>query len=188
MGLFDRMRGLGRPPAEPPVVHRPSRPVAVSAHLFGGDEDLEIVGEASYQDALWTICRGSLGDQVRHRVVAVVVPEPDNPYDPNAIAVHVEGDRVGYLAREDAARYGPGLHGLMERCGGYVALSGVIVGGGYYDDGPGRLGVWLDHDPADFGLRPSRRTGPAGRPGWPSRGRPWGNADWVQRGVDDRPR
>ncbi|MGH9214033.1 MAG: HIRAN domain-containing protein [Acidimicrobiales bacterium] len=138
--------------------------MAVSAHLFGGDEDLEIVGEASYQDALWTICRGSLGDQVRHRVVAVVVPEPDNPYDPNAIAVHVEGDRVGYLAREDAARYGPGLHGLMERCGGYVALSGVIVGGGYYDDGPGRLGVWLDHDPADFGLRPSRRTGPAGRP------------------------
>ena len=33
------------------------------------------------------------------------------------------------------------------------ALRGVIVGGGYYDDGPGRLGVWLEHDPADFGMR-----------------------------------
>ena len=34
-----------------------------------------------------------------------------------------------------------------------VALSGVIAGGGMRADGPGRLGVFLDYDPADFGLR-----------------------------------
>jgi hypothetical protein len=54
----------------------------------------------------------------------------------------------------------------MARLGGYVALRGVIVGGGYYDDGPGRLGVWLDHDPTDFGLQSrgaSRLSGPATR-------------------------
>jgi predicted Zn-ribbon and HTH transcriptional regulator len=52
----------------------------------------------------------------------------------------------------------------MTQHGGHVALHGVIVGGGYYDDGPGRLGVWLDHDPADFGvgrgsLPPHRASG-----------------------------
>lgn len=38
------------------------------------------------------------------------------------------------------------------------------MGGGYYDDGPGRLGVWLEHDPADFGvhLASSSRSGPPG--------------------------
>src|SRR5215831_15050627 len=47
--------------------------------------------------------------------------------------------------------------------GGYVALRGVIVGGGDYDDGPGRLGVWLEHDPADFGVRStSSRSAPPG--------------------------
>ena len=45
--------------------------------------------------------------------------------------------------------------------GGYVALRGVIVGGGQYDDGPGRLGVWLEHDPADFGLQPASSSPPA---------------------------
>ena len=44
----------------------------------------------------------------------------------------------------------------MARCGGHVALEGVIVGGGYFDDGPGRLGVWLDHEPRDFGVAPTR--------------------------------
>jgi hypothetical protein len=100
-------------------------------------------------------------------VVAVLVPEPENPYDANAIAVHVDGHLVGYFARDVAVTYGSGLQALMGRCGGYVALEGVIVGGGYYDDGPGRLGVWLEHDPADFGLvrtRSSPVLGPEGRP------------------------
>jgi hypothetical protein len=138
----------------------------VTAQLFGGDDDLEIVGEASYQDALWAICRGVEGDRIRHQIVAVLVPEPDNLHDPNAIAVHIDGHVVGYFAREFAVEYGPGLQSLMGRCNGYVALRGVIVGGGYYTDGPGRLGVWLDHDPRDFGVATSRGSngsGPAGR-------------------------
>lgn len=166
MGLFDRLKairesaraGLGASPVP--------QATPVSAHLHAGDDDLEIVGEASYQDALWAVCGGSIGEPIRHSVVAVLVPEPRNPHDPNAIAVQIDGHLVGYLAREDAVLYGPGLHALMSRCGGSVALRGVIVGGGYYPDGPGRLGVWLDHDPTDFGLeasRGSRWSGPAGR-------------------------
>ena len=33
-----------------------------------------------------------------------------------------------------------------------VLLVGVIAGGGIREDGPGRLGVFLRHDPADFDL------------------------------------
>jgi hypothetical protein len=57
-----------------------------------------------------------------------------------------------------AAMYVSGLRQLMSRSGSVVALQGVIVGGGYYDDGPGRLGVWLTHDPADFGMAAIRST------------------------------
>lgn len=166
MGLFDRLRAARAPTAAQAAAPSSATTVTVAAHLFGGDDDLEIVGEASYQDALWTICRGAEGDRIRHQIVAVLVPEPQNPHDPNAIAVHIDGFVVGYFARDIAVEYGSGLQSLMSRCGGYVALRGVIVGGGYHSDGPGRLGVWLDHDPRDFGLAVrgvSRRSGPAAR-------------------------
>ena len=161
MGLFGRLKG-GRAAAFPAPTAAPAQ-VAAVAHLFGGNEDLEVVGEASYQVALWAISGGSEGDRIRHKITAVLVPEPKNPYDPNAIAIHIEGKLVGYLARDVASHYLPGLLALMTRCGSYVALQGVIVGGGYYDDGPGRLGVWLEHDPHDFGLTPSGSANRSGR-------------------------
>jgi hypothetical protein len=68
------------------------------------------------------------------------------------VAVWVQGLKVGHLSRANARRYRPGLLGLQRRYGQPVALSGVIVGGGIREDGPGRLGVFLRHDPTDFGL------------------------------------
>jgi len=167
MGLFDRLRDVRRSGTEKRQTE-PSALTTVSAYLFGGDDDLEVVGEAGYQEALWALCGGSKGDRIRHKIVAVLVPEPENPYDSNAISVHIEGNVVGYLARDVAAAYLPGLRRLMARCGGHVALEGVIVGGGYYDDAPGRLGVWLDHDPADFGVESSGAAGRAAPPARPA--------------------
>src|SRR5262245_47496349 len=83
--------------------------------------------EGARQDALWALCGGSLGQQIRCAVVAVLLPEPDNPHDPNAIAVLIEGRHVGYLPREIAAAYVAPLGGLMAACGAHVALRGVIV-------------------------------------------------------------
>jgi hypothetical protein len=87
-------------------------------------------------------------------VQAVLLPEPDNPYDPNAITVLIDGAKVGYLCRDDAHAYRPGLLALGTRYQTLIALFGVVVGGGMRQDGPGLLGVWLSHDPADFGLTP----------------------------------
>jgi len=156
MGLLDRLRGR-RASSVPARLETTS----VSVSLLGGQDDLEVVGELAYQDVLWRLSGGTVGDRIRRHIVAVLVPEPTNPYDANAIAVQIDGQVVGYLSRATAQEYLPGLQRLMSARGGYVALGGVIVGGGYYDDGPGRLGVWLEHDPADFGMRSASSSRPA---------------------------
>ena len=176
--------GLSAPP-EPKYADERA-PVA-SVSLLGGQEDLEVVGELAYQSILWQLCRGTVGDRVRCEIVAVLAPEPTNPYDPNAIAVRIDGHVVGYLPRATAQEYLPGLKQLMAVRGGYVALRGVIVGGGYYDDGPGRLGVWLDHDPADFGvnLAPSPRSGPPGHSSADGQMRTGFTEAWLTDAEDD---
>ncbi len=154
MGLLDRLKGRRESPESVEA-----KPLPVQASVLGGYDDLEVVGESRHQDVLWRLCGKAEGDNVRCPIVAVLVPEPTNPYDANAITVQINGHIIGYLPRATAQQYLPGLKHLMSLHGGYIALHGVIVGGGYYDDGPGRLGVWLEHDPADFGMQAT--------PSWP---------------------
>ncbi len=121
-----------------------------------------MVGESHYQEALWRIVGGIREEHVRHDVHAVLLPEPDNEHDRNSIMVHIDGQLVGYLSRENAVVYGPGLAAIMRaNPGTLVALEGVVVGGGQREDRLGYLGVFLDHDPTDFGLQ-SHRVGHGG--------------------------
>jgi hypothetical protein len=133
----------------------------MSLALVEGYYDLEVVGESHYQDNLWRIMggRGKTEVHVRIDVYAMLVAEDDNPYDVNAVAVWVQGLKVGHLSRTDAARLRPGLLSLQEEHSQPIALEGVIVGGGIREDGPGRLGVFLTYDPEAFGL-PGPETGP----------------------------
>lgn len=127
---------------------------ASSAVLLAGDETLEVVGESHRQEALWRIVGGLRAGYVRFDVHAVLVPDPQNEFDPNAVEVRIDGILIGYLSREDAGHYRPGLLRIMQAHGGqFVALHGVVCGGGPREDARiGFLGVFLDHDPADFGL------------------------------------
>lgn len=134
---------------------RAPRVTTVQATLYSGHETLEVVGESHYQDTLWQIVGGRTREPVRYETHAILVPDPDNHYDDNAIEVRIDGLLVGYLSRDDAAEYLQGLLRLMQTsANGLVALHAVIVGGGPRPDGIGYLGVFLDHDPADFGLAP----------------------------------
>ena len=155
MGLLDRILnrrgGSDRRAATAAPVLGESQP-AVAVVLLPGSHDLEVVGESHYQDALWRVAGGRTVERVRVEVQAVLLAEPDNPYDANAIAVLIDGAKVGYLCRDDAEAYRPGLLALEARYRASIALAGVVVGGGVRQDGPGMLGVWLTHDPADFGL------------------------------------
>jgi hypothetical protein len=150
--LFSRQRT--DTPAAP---SSPGLDIAVSAPpldvvLYGGGHDLEVVGESFYQDALWRVVGVRSTERVRMEIEAVLVAETDNAYDDNAISVWIGGVKVGHLSREDAEAYRPGLLALQAREGKSIALRGVIVGGGVRQDGLGFLGVWMSHDPADFGL------------------------------------
>src|SRR5262249_46572532 len=104
MGLLDRLRG-GRGWSASARAAAPGGSVS----LLDGQDDLEVVGELAYQDVLWRLCGGTVGDRIRCDIVAVLVPEPMNPYDANAIAVQIGGRTVGYLSRATAQEYLPGL-------------------------------------------------------------------------------
>jgi hypothetical protein len=70
------------PPPPPPVAAQRGAPV----QLPGGHR-VEVARESYYQDALEKVCGGRSGNSAYLSCVAELVPEPDNPYDANAVAV-----------------------------------------------------------------------------------------------------
>lgn len=74
--------------------------------MLEGDELIRVVGVSHYQDALRAITGRAADEEVRQERIATLVPEPDNPHDPEAVAVHIEGRLVGYLARGENKRWG----------------------------------------------------------------------------------
>jgi hypothetical protein len=75
---------------------------------------VDVVGESNYQPALEAITGREDWVEVRHECTAVLVLEPSNPYDPNAVRVEIKGRLVGYLSRADAVSYGPYLRELAK--------------------------------------------------------------------------
>jgi HIRAN domain len=105
------------------------------------DARVRVVGVSHYQDALREIAGADAGEAVRHEATAALVPEPDNPHDPNAIRVTIGGRLVGYLSREDAVRYRPAVDVLQES--GRVLTSAAVIGGRGPDSETANLGVFL---------------------------------------------
>src|SRR6476469_1220661 len=73
--------------------------------LIEGDEMVRVAGVSHYQPALLDASGAAPGDEVRFDCRAELVPEPDNPHDPNAVAVRIDGRPVGYLPRDEALRW-----------------------------------------------------------------------------------
>lgn len=60
---------------------------------------VDVVGEAQYQLVLAAAAeQGAI-------VGATLLLEDDNPYDDQAVAVYVDGERAGYLSRANARAY-----------------------------------------------------------------------------------
>jgi HIRAN domain len=88
----------------PSATSRPDQQSRVILDLGSATSDchLNIVSESHYQDRLRRV--SSLG----RSFTVVMMPEPTNVFDPNAIRVVAEGaDTIGYFSREDAASYAP---------------------------------------------------------------------------------
>jgi hypothetical protein len=84
-------------------------PIGDATHLdfgTGKGHAMGIVGESQRQAALRRLSAGRRERNENVAFVVELVPEPDNPYDPNAVQVMIHhGDQVGYLPREDAKDY-----------------------------------------------------------------------------------
>jgi hypothetical protein len=113
----------------------------VDEFLIEGDSLVPAVGTSHYQEALSDITGRQRDEEVRIEKVAVLVPEPDNPYDPQAIAVRIEGRLVGYLSREENPRW----QDIVQTLAGHdhLAAAEALIAG----RGPGgetsNLGVFL---------------------------------------------
>ena len=116
-----------------------------------GRHVVQVVGEGSYQGTLETIGGGRTIDGARVRDhLAVLLPEPLNPYDGNAVRVAIvpseevgAGGYVGYLSRDDAVAYRP-LIDRLAAIGKVVACAASLSGG--WDrggDDRGSFGVLL---------------------------------------------
>jgi len=135
-------RVLGRT-SEPDEVRKLNACVVHAGGLLG------VVGESHRQDELRMLSRrtndasafrADLVDYAadvaknepdRRWFLAVLVREPDNPKDEHAIAVHAQGGgKLGYLAREDARRYGQVFKSLEKRGYEAAACPAMLTGGG----------------------------------------------------------
>jgi len=109
---------------------------------------VNVVGEGSYQGSLERLAGGrTIDGPVNRDHSAILMPEPSNPYDPNAVRVVVltasaGGAMIGYLSREDAVAYRPVIDRLAAQ--GRLAACRASIGGGW-DRGSG--------DRGNFGVR-----------------------------------
>lgn len=76
---------------------------------YDEDDDLvydqEVVGESFYQDNLLQIAGEKTDESKEVECTALLVPEPENKHDRNAVAVYINNLKVGHLSRDDAADY-----------------------------------------------------------------------------------
>lgn len=147
------------------------RPLPTDAEFVPLSEDgrLAVVGESHYQAALRNAVHGRVagtGFDEHMPVTAVLVPEPTNSHDANAVRVDVRSDAgpatVGYLAREVAVHYQPAL--LALDANHYGTCAARITGGGekYY-------GIYLHLAGPDLMLFANRsKRGSTGDAEWSS--------------------
>ncbi|HZI90951.1 MAG TPA: HIRAN domain-containing protein [Thermoleophilaceae bacterium] len=109
--------------------------------LLIGGRLVNVAGESHYQEALREIVGATAEREIAMDTEALLIPEPTNPHDPNAVMVQIDGKVVGYLPRDEAVAYGPALAELAAR-GRTGACEARIAGRGG-DSGTSNLGVFL---------------------------------------------
>lgn len=111
-----------------------------------GSFETPVVGESYRQDVLEALCGGKTDESVELEFEADLILEDDNPHDPNAVRVEIQGRHVGYLARPDAPQFRRLLAKMSGSLDVRAARVPAMIRGGW-DRGPGNqgyYGVWLD--------------------------------------------
>lgn len=87
---------------------------------------LDCVGEAAHSSSIYSLLGA---EQVLH-CIAVLLPEPENPHDAEAIAVFVNGLRVGYLSRSSIGANSKAVLKCVAKIG-YASVPAAILGGDF---------------------------------------------------------
>jgi hypothetical protein len=123
----------------------------------GTGYECEVVGESKYQRDLEIIAGGRTENGARHKCVAVLYPEPNNPADKSAIRVEIDGCTVGYLPRKLAREFS----GALSAESFEVAVCNAMIVGGWRASKrqkEGHFGVVLDASvPFEFDVAPNPR-------------------------------
>ena len=143
--LREAVNGISRggPARGSPTASGPA-PDGCGALIGDGAFAFPVVGESHHQAVLADIAGGRSQDSVKKFCAALLVPEPDNPYDPQAVAVYIGRAPVGFLSRAVTSEF---LEALERSGYSRAACEAVIVGG--WDRGP--------RDRGDFGVRLNTR-------------------------------
>ena len=112
--------------------------------------DCDVVGEAKFQGEPESIVGGRSEEGAEYRCNAVLRREPENPHDPNAVRVEIDGHCVGYLRRAAAKEFSQEINVL----GYQLAVCKAVIVGGWTAtkrQEAGHFGVRLDADrPFEF--------------------------------------
>lgn len=102
----------------------------------------EVVGEVYNPDQMRRVVSAVQG-RTGACMQAWLLPEPQNPHDPNAIVVWVLGGKVGYLPRELAFQWKPIFASLYGRYGAHVACQAQLDPPSQSNQGSFGVVVWL---------------------------------------------
>ena len=145
-------------PAEagPQAAPAPAEPAPLPADevhdvLAPGGEIAELVGTAPYQESLEEIAGGKPESAPELEKWAHLVPEPDNPWDRNAVAVYIDARKIGYLPRESSAAYAALLTQLWADSRARAVCRAVVAGGSYKVTTP--AGSVAEVDDEQFGVK-----------------------------------
>lgn len=124
---------------------RPHEASTVQSAWLPGRTEVQVAGESFHQAAISAVeARRSPGSPL----IAVLVPDPANAYDPNALAVYVNEQHVGFLPRDIAWRMRPALADFSHAHGGCLVACAADIRG--HDVGP-QVVLLIDLQP--LGLR-----------------------------------
>ncbi len=130
MGLLDRLFRNSDTPAKRTLVRLAS----------GRGFTFDIVGESRFQVALSRVCGGKIAEGHKHEATAELRFE-HNPSDPNAIAVDIAGEQVGWIPSTANAELRRQLVALAPA--GSASCKAKIVGGWSKNGDEGHFGVKL---------------------------------------------
>lgn len=109
-----------------------------------GSFEVPVVGEQSYVQNFERIFGKRTIDGIDVQCTALLIPEPNNPYDKNAVRVLIDGILVGYLERASAKNVCASLK-RMDKWGVALQVQARVKGGWYRSaSDSGDFGVWLD--------------------------------------------